>query len=188
MKRIVIIFISIIVIYLFIGYATPMCYVKDNIIYLFNSISSSASIVGFIITFLVYKKIQLISSPAEKIEQMKKAMKTNNKYYDVGLNMEIDLSSPPSDKIKEIINKFEEYNNCIKEVVLSNNTKAIWESKHIGIPNRRNQIKLLLLALEIQIMQLEVANSNIPISSAIKLIDEKCDEFINIANNTGYVD
>ncbi|MBE6105722.1 hypothetical protein [Anaerovibrio lipolyticus] len=182
-------FIIIMLIYIYIGNIMSFNCVKELINYLLNSMSSSASIVGFVTALFVYKKIKKMSSTREKIDKMINAMGKDNNYHYVGLNMKIDLLSSPSKKIKDIICCFEKYNKCIDIVASSNNnTKSIWEYKNIAIPNKRNQIKLLLLALEIQILELEVLNSTIPLPTAIEDIDQKRDNFIDVAKNTKYVD
>ena len=59
---------------------------------------------------------------------------------------------------------------------------------HIGLPNIKNKLNLLMLALEIQILELEIQNKKIPIDSDIAMISEKINQFVLLARETGYID
>ena len=155
---------------------------------IFDSLSVCSSIISFGITVLLYYKIKTFFSPNEKVERMIKSMRTDNKFFNSGLNMEIDVSSQPSQKIKEIIELFSQYNNCVNKITSDTDEKIKWEYKHIGLPNIKNKLNLLMLALEIQILELEIQNKKIPIDSDIAMISEKINQFVLLARETGYID
>ena len=119
------------------------------------------------------------------------AMQENNKFYQAGLNMEIDITSPAIYKIAEIRKLLTDYKSLAEKLsnYIDNLDKTVlWEERTLGIKNTYSKLTLVIAALEIQILELEIANKSCPLSSDIENLKKKRDEFIKYSSKTGYID
>ena len=164
------------------------CEIINSII---NISSSSSSIVGFALGLLIYYKISTILHSRNKTREMISAMQENNKFYQAGLNMEIDITSPAIYKIAEIRKLLTDYKSLAEKLsnYIDNLDKTVlWEERTLGIKNTYSKLTLVIAALEIQILELEIANKSCPLSSDIENLKKKRDEFIKYSSKTGYID
>lgn len=156
-----------------------------------EAVTESASIFSLVLTITILHKIKSMNSAREKTEYMMHAMTDKNKYYHAGLNMEIDILSDPLDKLNEIraiINNYNKVFDKLSDFVENENRSELFCERKIARVNMNSRLKLLLLALEIQIMELEVANMSCPLPDQLERINAKRDEFQKVASATGYAD
>lgn len=157
----------------------------------FSNIASFASIISLLLTIKIFFKLRNILGMRKYYEKLLKAGTIENNFYKVGLNMSIDVYATPAEIISKLRDTLKGYKNIVDKMdkyMDENCKKELWDERKLGLNNHTQRVELLISQLEINVLELELLNTQNPLPHNLNIIKDKQEKLLALARKTSYID